>query len=101
MTGPPLPPLDRGPAGPPLPRDERRAMLLGALAGVELGAWDRHVINWLADHGSATTRTIASLLQRARAAERQQAEQTAVELLTSASDALERLHQERAGQAGR
>jgi hypothetical protein len=101
MTKPPLPPLERKPAGPHLQRDERRAMLLGALAGVDLGAWDRHITNFLADRDPGTVRTIASLIQRARAAERQQAEQTAIELLASASDALERLHQERAGRAGR
>jgi hypothetical protein len=50
-------------------------MLLGALAGVDLGAWDRHITNFLADRDPGTVRTIASLIQRARAAERQRAEE--------------------------
>lgn len=42
--------------------------LLEALEGVELGTYDRKIINWLANWDTGTVGTIASLLYRARAA---------------------------------
>jgi hypothetical protein len=69
MAQPPIPtgPLERDPGGF-LPEPMQEAMLLEALAGVELGAWDRRIIAWLAGWTASEVRTIASLIQRARAA---------------------------------
>jgi hypothetical protein len=46
---------------------ERVAALLEALDGVELGAYDRRIIGWLADWDTSVIGTIASLIYRARA----------------------------------
>jgi len=45
-------------------------LLSEALGGVELGAYDRAVLDWLAGQGSSTVVVVASLIQRARACER-------------------------------
>ncbi len=67
--------LDRIPAGPldcepgPLfiPEPERRRLLDHALGGVDLGAWDRRIVDWLVGMTDTTTLlTVASLIQRAR-----------------------------------
>jgi hypothetical protein len=63
----PTGPLDRDPGGF-LPTLMQEAMLLEVLAGVELGAYDRRIIAWLAQWSASEVRTIASLIQRARAA---------------------------------
>ncbi len=42
--------------------------LLAPLDGIELGAYDHRVLNWLAREDSAVAMTVASLLHRARAA---------------------------------
>lgn len=39
-----------------------------ALAGMELGAYDRRIVDWLKGWDQPTIVTIASLIQRARAA---------------------------------
>jgi hypothetical protein len=46
---------------------DRVAALLEALDGVELGTYDRRIIEWLADWDTSTVGTIASLFYRARA----------------------------------
>jgi hypothetical protein len=46
---------------------DRVTALLEPLDGIELGAHDRRIIDWLADWDTPTIGTIASLLYRARA----------------------------------
>jgi hypothetical protein len=46
---------------------DRVAAMLESLDGVELGAYDRRIIEWLAGWDIATVGTIASLIYRARA----------------------------------
>ncbi|MFK0297273.1 hypothetical protein ACIQU6_43330 [Streptomyces sp. NPDC090442] len=48
--------------------EEYRAALAEAFAGVELGAHDRLIIEWLAGWDSPTVATLASLVIRARKA---------------------------------
>lgn len=48
------------------PVDERRAALLAALAGVQLGAYDRRIVDWLARGEVSTVATVVSLIFRAR-----------------------------------
>ena len=66
-AGVPAGPLESGPGGF-LPGEERLAVLAGALDGVELGAWDRRVVRWLAELDTPTLVTVASWIARARAA---------------------------------
>lgn len=49
-------------------RAERVAALIEPLAGIELGAYDRRIIEWLSDWEDSTVAVVASLLHRARAA---------------------------------
>ncbi len=65
----------RVPAGPVevpprefVPEAEQAAILAGALAGIELGAWDRRILGWLAGWDACTVLTIASWIARSRAA---------------------------------
>jgi hypothetical protein len=65
----------RVPAGPVevaprgfVPAAGRAAILAGALAGIELGAWDRRIVEWLAGLDASTVLTVASLIARSRAA---------------------------------
>jgi len=51
-----------------VPSDEQRRILAGALEGVELGAWDQRVLEWLAGWDAAAVLTVASWIVRARAA---------------------------------
>ncbi len=51
-----------------VPRAERAEILAGALAGIELGAWDRRILEWMAGWDGSTVLTVASWLARARAA---------------------------------
>jgi hypothetical protein len=53
-------------------RAERRAWLDHVLRGVPLGAHDERIVEWLAGWDEPTTLTVASLIERARAAERAQ-----------------------------
>jgi hypothetical protein len=85
MRGP-LGPLDREPVSVHVPfvsypggqyryenAEERLAALLVALAGVELGAYDRRIVHWLAGWDMPTAAVVVSLLWRARhAAARQE-----------------------------
>ena len=57
-----LPP--RGVAG----EAERAAVLADVLSGIELGAWDRRVLAWLAGWDACTVLTVASWVARSRAA---------------------------------
>ncbi len=65
----PAGPLELAPGGF-LPGEERPAVLAGVLEGVELGAWDRRVARWLAGLDTSTLLTVASWIERSRAAER-------------------------------
>jgi hypothetical protein len=64
----PAGPLEREPAPLFLPAEVRHEVLLEILKGVQLGAWDRRIVGWLANLDTSTTLTIASLIQRAKAA---------------------------------
>lgn len=65
----------RAPAGPVeapphgfVPAAEQARILAGVLAGIELGAWDRRVLEWLAGLDACTVLTVASWIARSRAA---------------------------------
>ena len=66
---PPVPrrPIQTAPRGY-LPATGRAQILAGALAGLELGAWDRRTLHWLAGWDTSTVLTIASWITRTRAA---------------------------------
>jgi hypothetical protein len=51
-----------------LPQAEQAQILADVLAGIELGAWDRQIVQWLAGLDACTVLTVASLIARARAA---------------------------------
>jgi hypothetical protein len=51
-----------------VPEAEQAAILAAALAGIELGAWDRRIVGWLAGWDASTVVTIASWIVRSRAA---------------------------------
>jgi uncharacterized iron-regulated membrane protein len=53
--------------------EERRAALLAALHGVQLGAYDERIVRWLAGWDMPVVATVVSLLWRARHAATQQA----------------------------
>ena len=67
--GVPAGPLELAPGGF-LSGEERSAVLAGVLDGVELGAWDRRVARWLTELDTSTLLTVASWVERSRAAER-------------------------------
>jgi hypothetical protein len=71
MAEDPIPagPLEQEPAGPFIPHGERLMMLREALGEVDLGAYDRRILNWLAGWDTSTIRTLVSLITRAKAAE--------------------------------
>jgi hypothetical protein len=67
--------LGRVPAGPVgvapagfVPAGEQAEILAAVLAGIELGAWDRRIVGWLAGWDASTVLTVASWIARARAA---------------------------------
>ena len=60
-------PLESAPGGF-VPEAERSVLLAEVLGGVELGAWDRRVVGWLAGLDTSTALTIASWIARAREA---------------------------------
>lgn len=71
MSGRPRPVPDGPVQEPPpgfVPQAEQAQILAGVLAGIELGAWDRQIVAWLAGRDSCTVLTVASLIARARAA---------------------------------
>jgi hypothetical protein len=53
--------------GSPMGPEANRALLLDALnaAGVQLGAYDRRIVDWLANYEPATCAVIAGLITRA------------------------------------
>jgi len=50
-----------------IPPAEQAQILADVLAGIELGAWDRQIVQWLANWDTCTVLTVASLIARARA----------------------------------
>jgi hypothetical protein len=50
-----------------MPPPGKAQILAAALAGLELGAWDRRILHWLAGWDTSTVLTIASWITRARA----------------------------------
>ena len=65
--GVPAGPVEAPPRGF-VPEDEQAEILAGVLAGIELGAWDRRVLAWMAGWDASTVLTVASWLARARMA---------------------------------
>jgi hypothetical protein len=63
----PCGPVETAPAGW-VPASAREEILGDVLAGLELGAYDRRMLVWLAGWDLATVLTVASWLVRARAA---------------------------------
>ncbi|MBV8541924.1 MAG: hypothetical protein JO063_07800 [Pseudonocardiales bacterium] len=55
------------------PAEERRTALLAALDGVQLGAYDERIVQWLAGWDVPVVAAIVSLLRRARHTAAQQA----------------------------
>jgi hypothetical protein len=63
----PTEPIEHDPPTLQLSHDDRQALLQDALAGLELGAYDRHVVAWLSSLlDTPTLLTLASLVYRAR-----------------------------------
>jgi hypothetical protein len=62
-------PYDNTPKGF-LDEPARRELLDQVLAGVELGAWDLRVLDWLVAGDTPTVMVMAGLIERARQAER-------------------------------
>jgi hypothetical protein len=54
-------PVDAPPRGF-MPQAEQAQILAGVLAGIELGAWDRQIVQWLAGWDTCTVLTVASLI---------------------------------------
>jgi len=67
MAGVPRGPVETPPRGF-VPQAEQAQILAGVLAGIELGAWDQQIVEWLAGWDTCTALTVASLIARARAA---------------------------------
>ena len=63
----PAGPVEVAPSGF-VPRAEQAEILAGVLAGIELGAWDRRIVAWLARWDACTVLTVASWIARSRAA---------------------------------
>ncbi|MFC0039587.1 hypothetical protein [Actinomadura rayongensis] len=59
-------PLEVRPSSRPHPPAVRRTVLLAALDGVELGAFDQSMIDWFVQLDEDVTRTLVSLLVRVR-----------------------------------
>jgi hypothetical protein len=67
MAGVPGGPVQAPPRGF-MPRAEQAQILADVLAGIELGAWDRQIVQWPAGLDACTVLTVASLIARTRAA---------------------------------
>ena len=61
----PAGPVEVAPAGF-VPQGEQAEILAAVLAGIELGAWDRRILSWLAGWDASTVLTVASWIARAR-----------------------------------
>jgi hypothetical protein len=68
-----LGPVEVAPAGF-VSRVDRARILAEVLAGVELGVWDRRILDWLAGWDTATVLTIASWIARVGAGGRSDAQ---------------------------
>lgn len=79
----PAGPLDDVPPGRYAQPEVRRAAFDAALAGVDLGAYDRRILDWLVGWDDPTDRTIVSLIWRAREAAAAAGTDTAAAELTS------------------
>jgi hypothetical protein len=55
MAGVPRGPVEAPPRGL-VPQAEQARILAGVLAGIELGAWDRRIVEWLARAGTPARR---------------------------------------------
>jgi hypothetical protein len=64
----PAGPLEVAPSGPFQPPPVRLAAFEAVLRGVEHGAYDHRILDWLAGLDDTTCRTVASLLWRCREA---------------------------------
>ncbi len=65
-------PYEREPREPFIAADQRKALLAQALQDIELGAWDRRILDWLATHPDTSTfLAVLGMLQRARHAGQQ------------------------------
>ena len=64
--GVPAGPVEAPPRGF-VPSAERAEILAGVLAGIELGAWDRRILEWMAGWDTCTVLTVASWIARSRA----------------------------------
>lgn len=62
-----LEPVHASPSGCK-PSDEQAQDLLTALHGVELGDYDRRIVQWLGGWDAAVVETVVSLIYRARQA---------------------------------
>jgi hypothetical protein len=51
-----------------VPKAGQAEILAGVLDGIELGAWDRRIVEWMAGWDASTVLTVASWIARARAA---------------------------------
>ena len=51
-----------------VPKDGQVEILAGVLAGIELGVWDRRILEWMAGWDASTVLTVASWIARSRAA---------------------------------
>ena len=65
--GVPAGPVETPPRGF-VPQAEQAEILAGVLAGIELGAWDRRILEWMAGWDASTVLTVASWIARSRAA---------------------------------
>jgi hypothetical protein len=63
----PAGPVEVPPAGF-VPEAGQAEILAAMLAGIELGAWDRRIVGWLAGWDTSTVLTVASWIARSRAA---------------------------------
>lgn len=62
-------PLETSPPGPFTESEKRRKAFASALEGIELGTYDRRIIDWLCGLDDQTCRTVISLIWRAREAD--------------------------------
>jgi len=61
-------PVEVPPAGF-VPAAEQVEILADVLSGIDLGVWDRRILDWLAGWDSSTVLTVASWIARARTIE--------------------------------